>query len=70
MKTAFWIVLLAVVWYVGANMGAGYRADQIQATCESEDAPTIINGTTYVCFSQRAIQRMREEQRQHHGNET
>lgn len=40
----------------------GYRfeATQIQGTCEAEDTPTVLNGSTYVCLTLEQAQRVRK----------
>ncbi|WP_439684848.1 DUF4124 domain-containing protein [Cupriavidus oxalaticus] len=44
--------------------GISYNADRIKATCESDDAPLVINGTEFVCLSQRHIDMLRQRQLQ------
>lgn len=54
------MILLISVAAVSAAAGMAYEEERIQDTCESYDAPTIIRGTTYLCFSQKMIQQMRD----------
>lgn len=42
--------------------GISYNADRIKATCESDDQPTVIQGTEFVCLSQRHIDILRRQQ--------
>ncbi|KVK98631.1 hypothetical protein [Burkholderia ubonensis] len=55
MGKLLWAVLLAVVAIGGAQVGARYRADEIQATCEDDHGHTVTNGTPYVCLSARQL---------------
>lgn len=56
----------AVMGIVTAAFFAGinYNADRIKATCESDDAPLVIQGTEFVCLSQRHIDMLRQRQPQ------
>ena len=54
------LLLIAAAFYAGAS----FRADRIQTTCESDDRPTLINGTEYVCLSQRHVEMLRQRQMQ------
>jgi len=63
------VLTLASAAMLGAIVGAQHRANQIQATCESDSALTVINGTQYVCLSRRQVEQMQGEVRRH-GNET
>lgn len=58
------LTILAVSLLAAAYAGAHYRESQIQATCESDSAPTIINGTTYLCLSAQQIDKIRKSHRQ------
>ncbi|HBD40054.1 MULTISPECIES: hypothetical protein [unclassified Cupriavidus] len=66
MKTIDTILVLA---FVLAAFGAGvqYDSHRIQATCESDEALTIINGTEYVCLSPRHMQMLRRQQQSWRG---
>ncbi|AOI70863.1 hypothetical protein [Burkholderia ubonensis] len=55
MKKLIWAAILVAVWAIGAGMGSGYRAWEIQATCEDDNGRTVINGTPYVCLSARQL---------------
>jgi hypothetical protein len=55
-----WAVLLAVVALGGAHVGARYRADEIQATCEDDHGHTVINGAPYVCLSARQLRMLNQ----------
>lgn len=56
---------LCCVIAVGSSVaGAWHEDERIQATCEDENALTVINGVTYLCFSMEMIQKMRERTRQ------
>jgi hypothetical protein len=56
MKRTITLLLL-----IGAAYG-GYRfeATQIQGTCEAEDTPTVLNGSTYVCLTMEQAQQVRK----------
>lgn len=58
--------LLLIVAMVLAAFGAGsqFIASRIQATCESDDTPTVINGTEYLCLSARHLEQLRARQQQ------
>jgi hypothetical protein len=44
--------ILAVALLVGcAYGGMRYEATRIQATCESDSSPTVLNGHAYVCLT-------------------
>jgi hypothetical protein len=60
-----WLILLAIA----AFMGARYRADQIQTSCEALDRLTVINGTPYICGPLRWLEQTQTGE-VHHGNPT
>ena len=52
------LVLLGIaagVFYGGYR----YEATQIQQSCEQDDGHTVLNGTEYLCLSQRQIEIMK-----------
>lgn len=54
------LLLIAAAFYAGSS----FRADRIQTTCESDDKPTVINGSEYVCLSQRHVEMLRQRRQQ------
>lgn len=52
---------ITLLLLIGAAYG-GYRfeATQIQGTCEAENTPTVLNGSTYVCLTLEQAQRVRK----------
>lgn len=55
MRTVIRILILALFFFIGSS----WQAKHIQATCESDDQPTYILGTQYLCLSQRHVQMLR-----------
>jgi hypothetical protein len=53
------IVLCACFATVGAGAGRWYEDRVIQATCEDDNAHTLINGVQYECMSPKLAQQMR-----------
>lgn len=52
--------LVSLALLVGAAYGGvRYEATQIQRTCEASDAPTVLNGTAYVCLTSEQANRIR-----------
>ena len=47
MKLYYVIPLLALVAYAAVR----YEDARIQQTCESDNAPTVLNGSVYVCLT-------------------
>jgi len=43
-----------------AYCGYLFEATQIQGTCEAENTPTVLNGSTYVCLTLEQAQRVRK----------
>jgi hypothetical protein len=63
-----WVVPIAAVIGVGAHVWGGYtEASRIQATCEADQGDTVILGQHYLCLSQRQIEILRSEKREHEG---
>jgi len=51
-----------IILAVGAALfygGYRYEANAIQQTCEADDGHTVLNGTEYLCLSQRQIEIMK-----------
>lgn len=46
-RHALWLLLAAGAFYVGLCV----EANRVQSTCEDENAPTVLNGTAYVCLT-------------------
>lgn len=57
MRTVIRVLILALFFFIGSS----WQPKQIQATCESDDEPTYINGQQYVCLSQRHVQMLRRQ---------
>lgn len=62
MKLRYPLVVLALA--ACAYGGMRFEATRIQQTCEADDGATWLNGTPYLCFSQRQIQILRQQQRE------
>jgi len=58
MRTVIRIAILVLFFFIGSS----WQAKHIQATCESDDQPTFINGTQYVCLSYRHVQQLQRQQ--------
>lgn len=56
------LTILAILLAASAYAGAHYEATRIQQTCEDDNATTVLNGTPYLCLSQRQIDIMRSHQ--------
>lgn len=56
------IILLAIGAWSGAYVGMRYEATAVQTTCEADDGHTVLNGTEYLCLSQRQIEIMKSHQ--------
>lgn len=55
-------ILLALILLVVATalwVGRRWEATDIQQTCEQDDGHTVLNGTEYLCLSQRQIEIMK-----------
>lgn len=48
-------------------LGIGFESIKIQSTCESDDRPTVINGTPYVCLSPRHMEMLKRQQQSWRG---
>lgn len=46
----------------GFFAGINYNAGRIKATCESDDQELVIQGSAFVCLSQRHIDMLRRQQ--------
>ncbi|MFM0263308.1 hypothetical protein [Paraburkholderia sediminicola] len=53
--------IIAVLLAVSAYGGTRYEATRIQQTCEADRGATVLNGTPYLCLSQRQIDMMRAQ---------
>jgi hypothetical protein len=53
------ILLLAIGAWSGLYAGYRYEATRIQQTCEADNGHTVLNGTEYLCLSQRQIEIMK-----------
>lgn len=51
--------IIATLLAVSAYGGTRYEATRIQQTCEADRGATVLNGTPYLCLSQRQIDMMR-----------
>lgn len=63
-RKIFISALLAACALICCIFGAYVEAVGIQQTCESDSAATVINGTQYLCLSQRQIDNMRRQHEQ------
>lgn len=63
MRTFDFIAIMGVV-VAAFFAGVSYNADRIKATCDSDDQPTFIDGSEYVCLSQRHVEMLRQRQLQ------
>ncbi|KVU10673.1 hypothetical protein WK62_05260 [Burkholderia ubonensis] len=55
------LVLFLAIALFGGYAGSRIEADSIQKTCEDDDSVTLINGTPYLCLSQRHLDLMRAQ---------
>jgi hypothetical protein len=62
MKFRYW--LTAALLCAAAYGGMRYEATTVQRTCET-DAPTMLNGTAYICITLEQAQGIRERLQQH-----
>lgn len=53
------ILFSAFLIIASACGGVRYEAAEIQRTCEADTGKTVLNGTTYLCLSQRQIDILR-----------
>jgi hypothetical protein len=51
--------IIAALLAASAYGGIRYEATRIQQTCEADSGATWLNGTPYLCLSQRHIELMR-----------
>ncbi|CAJ0899647.1 hypothetical protein R6138_04357 [Ralstonia thomasii] len=58
MRTLIRALILALFFFIGSS----WQAKHIQATCESDDQPTFIAGTQYLCLSQRHVRMLQRQQ--------
>jgi hypothetical protein len=63
MKDLLLAVGTIILWTGFFTAGAYYQAHNIQASCESDDQKTVINGTEYLCLSQRHLEMIMQQQR-------
>lgn len=54
--------IIAALFAASAYGGVRYEATRIQQTCEADEGATWLNGTPYLCLSQRQIDIMRSHQ--------
>jgi len=51
MKPLTVLCLMLVACFASYRAGVVQERFEIKATCESDDLPTVIDGTTYICLS-------------------
>lgn len=62
MRKTIELILVFAVVIAAFFAGSSYGTDRIKATCDSDDQPTVINGSEYVCLSQRHVEMLRRQQ--------
>lgn len=59
MRTVIRLLVLALFFFIGSS----WQARHIQATCESDDRPTFINGQQFLCLSHRHLEMLQRQSR-------
>lgn len=62
MRKTIELALVFAVVIAAFFAGITFGADRIKATCDSDDQPTVINGSEYLCLSQRHVEMLRRQQ--------
>jgi hypothetical protein len=55
MQRSLFVGLIIAALFAGRD----WEANRIQATCEADNGHTVLNGTEYLCLSQRQIEIMK-----------
>lgn len=51
-----YLIIAVICAGIGMQVGIRYEATRIQTTCENDQGATWLNGTAYLCLSQRQIE--------------